>query len=331
VFEFSFLWAFALLPAPLIVWWLLPPHRDRVESIRVPFFERVSTSVGASPSRGGAVIPRTWLQKIVAPLIWILLVTAMAGPRVVEPPIEKIESARDLLLAVDLSGSMSTRDMVDPDGESMPRLDAVKQVLDEFVARREGDRIGVVVFGNQALLQAPFTQDHDLVRAMLGQTRVRMAGSQTMLGDAIGLAINVFENSEAEDRVLVLLTDGNDSGSKVPPIQAAEIAADHELTVHTIAMGDPASTGEAEMDTETLEAVAAATGGRAFRADDREELEDIYRRIDELTPIDVTTTSYNPTRPLTHWLLGASILLALAYHLVMSIAWAARNSRGQHA
>jgi Ca-activated chloride channel family protein len=331
VFEFDHLWAFALLPAPLLVWWLLPAYRERRESVRVPFFEAVAGAAGVEPSRSGVQMRRNVLQGLLAPLAWVLIVTALARPQYVEPPIEKTEPVRDLMLAVDLSGSMDTPDLFDPDGNRIDRLEAVKLVLDEFISRREGDRLGLVVFGNQAFLQAPFTRDHDLVQALLQQTRPRLAGPQTMIGDAIGLTIKTFENSEAEDRVLVLLTDGNDSGSKVTPAKAAEIAGQNDITIHTVAVGDPSSSGEGEMDLETLQAVADTTGGQAFRADDREQLEEIYRRIDALTPIEVETLSHRPTRPLYNWPLGAAVASIMLYHLLMGIWRAVRSIGARHA
>ncbi len=331
MFEFDFPWLFALLPAPLLVGWRLPAYREQRESLRLPFFEKIAAAAGVEPARGGVEMRRNVLQGVVAVLAWTLIVTALARPQYVEPPIEKIEPARDLMLAVDLSGSMDTPDMLDDEGHRIQRLDAVKRVLDDFISRREGDRIGLVVFGNQAFLQAPFTLDHDLVRALLEETQPRLAGPQTMIGDAIGMTIKTFEKSEAKDRVLVLLTDGHDSGSKVPPKKAAEIAAQNDITIHTVAVGDPSSTGEGEMDLETLQAVADATGGQAFRADDREQLEDIYRRIDALTPVDVETFSYRPTRPLYHWPLGAAVVLTLLYHLLMGTLQALRSIGARHA
>jgi len=331
VFEFDFPWAFVLLPLPLLAQWLLQPYRETRESVQVPFFEQISTAIGAEPAKGGMLARRSILQKVFAMLGWVLIVTALARPQFVEPPIEKIESARDLLLAVDLSGSMAIPDMLDEQGSQIDRVTAVKLVLDGFITRRVGDRIGIIVFGNQAFLQAPFTQDHELVRALLDQMQPMMAGPQTMLGDAIGLAINVFENNAAEDRLLVLLTDGNDTGSKVPPKNAAEIAAQRGVTIHTISVGDPANTGEGEMDIETLEEIARLTGGQSFQANDREQLQEIYRRIDELAPIEVETISYRPTRPLFHWPLGAAISLVLLYHLLMSIGQVARLRKERHA
>ena len=321
MFELGLPYVLVLLPAPLLVWYLLPPYRDKQPSVRVPFLEGLARATGTEPRKGGLVMQRRALQKILAPVVWVMLVLAAARPQLVEPPIVKTESARDLMLAIDLSGSMATSDMFNEAGERVTRLDVTKIVIDDFVARREGDRIGIVVFGTQAFVQTPFTQDHDLVRSLLDQLSPGMAGPQTMLGDGIGLTIKAFEQSEARDRVLVLLTDGSDTGSKVPPAKAAEIAASAGLTIHTIAVGDPTSVGEAEMDLETLETIAATTGGAAFRADDREQLEDIYRQIDALTPEEIETTSYRPTRPLYHWPLGIALVALILHHALM-ITWA---------
>ncbi len=331
MFEFSYPLVFLLLPAPLLVIWLWPPYKQVQDSIRVPFFERIAQAAGQTPAKGGVQLRKNWLQKIISPVIWVLLVTALARPQLVEPPIVKTESARDLMLAVDLSGSMDTRDMFDPDGNRIQRLDAVKLVLDDFITRREADRIGIIVFGTQAFVQTPFTQDHDLVRTLLDQTRPRLAGAQTMLGDAIGLSIKLFQESRARDKVLILLTDGNDTGSRMPPTKAAEIAAQNDVTVHTVAVGDPRSVGEGEMDLATLETIAATTGGQAFRADNREQLEGIYRRIDALTPEELETTSYRPTRPLFHYPVGAVVILTLFYHLIMGLRAMAQRLRTQHA
>jgi Ca-activated chloride channel family protein len=331
VFEFGTPWAFVLLPAPFIMWWLLPPYREQVEAVRVPFFEQMASALGETPRRGGAQLRTNLLQRLLAPLVWLLLIVGLARPQFVEPPIEKIESARDLMLAVDLSGSMDTRDMFDPDGNRITRLDAVKLVLDDFIARRSADRIGVIVFGNQAFVQAPFTQDHVLVRTLLDQTEPRMAGPMTMLGDAIGLTIKAFEQSTARDRVLILLTDGNDTGSKVPPIKAAEIAAQSELTIYPVAVGDPTSVGEGAMDLEALQDMADATGGQLFNAGNREELESVYRAIDDLTPEEIETTSYRPTRPLFFWPLGAAVLLVFVYHALMALRMSLHTARERHA
>jgi len=317
MFELGYPWVLAMLPAPLFVRYLLPAYREREASVRVPFLDRLAEATGETPRRGGLILKKETLQKILAPLTWFALLLALARPQLVEPPIVKTESARDLMLAIDLSGSMETRDMFNAEGERVTRLELTKNVIDAFVERREGDRIGIIVFGSQAFVQTPFTRDHDLVRALLDQLQPGMAGPQTMLGDGIGLSIKAFEQSEARDHVMILLTDGSDTGSKVPPTKAAEIAASRGLTIHTIAVGDPTSVGEAEMDMATLETIARTTGGTAFRADDREQLEAIYRQIDALTPEEIDTTSYRPVRPLYHWPLGVALIAVILHQALL--------------
>lgn len=317
--EFAHPWLFALLPLPLLLWWLLPPYREPREAVQTPFFQQLAALMGFEPQEGAVVRSKTKAQRLLGALVWILLVGALAGPQWVEPPIVKQVSARDMMLAVDLSGSMETEDFTDEQGAQVSRLDAVKLVLDDFIARREADRLGLIVFGNAPYIQAPFSQDHDTVRYLLEQTRVGMAGPQTMMGDAIGFAITRFEESASSNRVLILLTDGNDTGSKMPPQKAADIAADHGITIHTVAMGDPKAAGEQALDIPALEGISKATRGRFFQAGDREELEGIYRALDELEPGVFETLSYRPRRALFHWPLGVAVLLLLTHHVVSAL------------
>jgi Ca-activated chloride channel family protein len=235
------------------------------------------------------------------------------------------------MLAVDLSQSMEARDFRDPEGRRLDRLEAVKLVLDDFIARREGDRIGLIVFGGEAFLQAPFTLDHEVCRQLLDETRIGMAGPQTAIGDAIGLSLRAFETSETPEKVLVLLTDGNDTGSKIPPLTAADLAAKQDIKAYTVAIGDPAASGEERVDLEALRDIAATTSGRAFRAEDREGLEAIYRELDALEPVDLETLSYRPRRPLFFWPLGAAVLLVFGYHLLMGLRVGARALQARHA
>jgi Ca-activated chloride channel family protein len=199
------------------------------------------------------------------------------------------------------------------------RLTAVKQVLDAFLARRDGDRVGLILFGSAAFVQAPFTADLDVVRELLDETQIRMLGPRTMLGDAMGLAINLFERSEVDERVLIVLTDGNDTGSLVPPERAAEIARDNGVVVHTIAIGDPTAVGEQALDEKTLENIAATTGGGYFHANDTEELEAIYDHLDEINPRQVETLSYRPLHDLYYWPLAGAMLLTLLYIMILEI------------
>jgi Ca-activated chloride channel family protein len=158
------------------------------------------------------------IQRVFLWGVWVCLVLALARPQWLEAPISKTLPTRDLLLAVDLSGSMETQDFTDASGQRVDRLTAVKQVLDEFLARRQGDRVGLIFFGSAAFVQAPFTEDLEACRTLLGEAQVRMAGPKTVFGDAIGLAITVFARAAGlQERVLIVLTDGNDTDSEVPP------------------------------------------------------------------------------------------------------------------
>lgn len=319
MFEFAYPWLLILLPAPLLVRWLVPAYREQKESVRTPFFQELAEQAGLKPSSGAVILQRNIGQRVLLPLAWILLVVAVARPQWVGEPITQIESARDLMLAVDLSGSMETTDFVDPDGNRIDRLSAVKLVLEDFVAKRETDRLGLVLFGNAAFLQVPFTLDHDVFLQLLGEAQIGMAGPQTMIGDAIGLAIKAFDASEADQRVLILLTDGNDTGSRVPPPKAADIAAQNDITIYTIGVGDPASAGEAPLDEQSLRQIAETTGGQFFRANDLEELDEVYRQLDELEPLEFESYSYRPRFELYQWLVLAFLVQTLAYHLIMGL------------
>jgi len=221
---------------------------------------------------------------------------------------------RDLLIAVDLSGSMAAEDFTDAAGNRSDRLTAVKEVMDDFLARRDGDRVGLMFFGNAAFIQVPFTEDLAVCRILLNEAQVGMAGPQTMLGDAVGKAISVFKNSDVTEKVLIVLADGNDSGSLVPPVKAAEIARDEGIKIHTIGMGDPTTVGEDKLDVDTLKAIAQATGGEMFMANNRQELEGVYNQIDAMTTRQVETLTHRPVKDLYFWPLAAAIVLVVLYH-----------------
>jgi Ca-activated chloride channel family protein len=316
MYQFDHPWLLALLPAPVLAWLILPAYRERLAAVRTPFFGPLSAATGLPAGRGAVVLRRTWFQRLVAPVGWALVVVALASPQWVEPPIERIESARDLFVAVDISESMDTRDFKTPAGQLQTRFDAARSVLSDFVKRRPGDRIGFIAFGFGAYLQAPLTLDHETVLSLLDETRIGMAGPQTRIGDAIGLAIRLFEKSTAPQKVLILMTDGNDTGSRVPPEKAAAIARDKGITLYTIALGDPQATGGEVVDTKLLAGIAEKTGGHFYVATDRQRLDAIYRELDGIQKQTFRTLSYRPKRPLFQWPLGAAMALAGAYLLV---------------
>lgn len=316
---FAHPWLFLLLPLPWLVRSMLPTHHERKAAVRVPFLQRLSRLAGLQAGAGVAVTRRPLSQWLVLSLSWLFIVAALTRPQWLEDPIIKELPMRDLLVAVDLSGSMEAKDFTDADGNNVDRLTAVKQVLDAFFARRDGDRVGLILFGSAAFVQVPFTDDLDVIRELLDEAQIRMLGPKTMLGDAMGLAINLFERSEVDERVLIVLTDGNDTGSLVPPERAAEIARDNEVVTYTVAIGDPASVGEQALDETTLEIIASITGGSYFHANDRDELEAIYTKLDEVNPRQVETQSYRPLTDLYHWPLAAAMLLTLFYIMLLDI------------
>lgn len=317
MYRLEYPWLLALLPLPLIIYWLLPPYKEEQDSLRLTFFQYITSAIGVTPEPG-AVIPKTnWLQKIFAPICWCLILLALARPQFIEPPIQKIQPGRDLMLALDISQSMETPDFRTPDGKRMRRVDAVKQVVSQFIGRRKNDRIGLIVFGLAAYPVVPFTLDHDACLKILSQTDAGMAGPQTMIGDAIGLAIKQFENSDAKQRVLILLTDGNDTGSRMPPRKAAEIASQKGITIHVVGLGDPHATGEDKVDYATLGAIAKATGGQVFHGENRTELEKAYDTLDKITLQNFKTLSYQPKRELFMIPLAAAVLLLVGYHVLM--------------
>ncbi|HEY2425290.1 MAG TPA: VWA domain-containing protein [Pseudolabrys sp.] len=312
MFEFEWPWAFALLPLPLLVWWLMPVYQRQQTSVHVPFFDRLADATGQTPQPGAVVLRRRAIQMIPAALVWVLIVAALARPERVGDAVTHEVSARDLILAVDISGSMEQSDFRTQDGKTLKRLDGVKLVLGDFIARRKGDRVALILFGSKAYVQVPFTQDLQTARMLLDQSEVGMAGQQTVIGDTIGLAIKTFETSTATQKLVILLTDGNDTASKVPPEHAADIARQKGVVVYTIGFGDPNVTGENRVDLSTLREVASMTGGHFFRAEDGTQLAEIYADIDRLAPVKLETISWRPKLPLFQWPLGAAVILALA-------------------
>jgi len=314
LFVLSYPWLLLLILLPPVLRQLLPAYREPRAALSVPWFQRMARVLDQQPSDGAVIVQAKPVELLYLWLLWTILVVAIARPQYLEPPVSQVLPTRDLMLLVDLSGSMEAEDFTNQQGTQVDRLSAVKEVLDEFLTRREGDRVGLIVFGNAAFTQVPFTQDLNATRILLEETTVRMAGPRTALGDAIGLAITLFEQSEVEERVIVALTDGNDTGSRVPPAEAARIAADNDIMIHLIGVGDPTSVGEEKLDEQALKSVAAITGGRYFHAADREELQGIYSELDRIDTREVETATYRPRIDLFHWLLALYVTLGFIYH-----------------
>jgi Ca-activated chloride channel homolog len=305
---FAYPWLALLLPLPWLIMKLWPPHASDHPGVRVPFFEKLVSLTGQTPGSGVVVARRGFARTAVLVVCWVLSVAAVVRPQWIEPPLHHDQPTRDLLLLDDLSGSMDAVDFTDAAGNKIDRLSAVKQVQDEFLARREGDRVGIVVFGDAPFTLVPFTTDLKLCRQLVAETAVGMAGPRTALGDAIGLGITLFDRSTVKSRTIIALTDGNDTASRVPPAEAARIARDKGIVIHTVAIGDPAAVGEEKLDEAALRSVAEVTGGGFYRALDRQQLNDIYRRLDEIETRRIETVTFRPKTDL-FWIPAAGLTL----------------------
>lgn len=308
-------WLLAL-PLPWLVQRLARPPRVEGAALRLPIAERVrdvvGTPVGTRAARGIG-----WL----AGASWLLLCIAAARPQQLGPPLQPPLRGRDLMLALDLSGSMNEPDMA-LGGNVVDRLTAAKAVLSDFIDRRAGDRLSLLVFGRQAYALTPFTLDRESVRDQLADSVVGLAGQETAIGDAIGLAVRRLRDQPRGERVLVLLTDGVNTAGVLDPRKAARIAAGARVRIHTIAFGGeggmslfglrvPLPGGGDEIDEAGLRDIAGTTGGRFFRARDTEELAGIYAEIDRLEPIARPGRAVRPRIERYAWPLAGALLLAV--------------------
>ena len=317
MFEFQFPWAFALLVLPLIARYLLPARVQEDAALKVPDLNQwnsVSGTASDDSARG-----RQWLLPAIA---WLALVCALARPVWLGEPIRLPAEGRDLMLAVDISGSMDTADM-ELNNRPVNRLEIVKHVLNDFISQREGDRLGLILFGSNAYLQAPLTFDRETVRTFMNEAALGLAGKQTAIGDAITLAAKRMRENPSDSQVIVLLTDGENTAGKVEPVRAAELASELGIKIYTIGLGAesmqvPSFFGSRtinpsrELNEGELQSIADLTSARFFRARNTEELSQIYDLIDELEPTERENKTYRPESGLFQWPLLVALLLGWA-------------------
>jgi len=315
--EIEWPWIFLLLPLPLAVYFLIPASTTQNSALRVPFLQEVIQLQGDSVIRKS----RSLLPVLLMALIWLLLLMASSRPNYVGQAVQLPSTARDLMLAVDISGSMEESDMR-INGRPVRRVDAVKHVVGEFTQRRQSDRLGLILFADNAYLQAPLTFDLATVKQLLDEAQLGFAGSETAIGDAIGLAIKRMIERPAASRVVILLTDGANNAGKVEPLEAAKLAAEQGITLYTIGVGageqvvrsffgSSVVNPSRDLDEETLREVAALTGGKYYRAKNVEELENIYAELDKIEPVDQEAEVFRPRDPLFFWPLALALLLSV--------------------
>lgn len=314
--NFAWPWMLVILPLPILVRRLLKPLQIQNPALRTRFYTRLALEQGSKSVRGFSA-----LSLVLLALLWLGLVIASSRPQWVGDPVSIPTSGRDLLLAVDISESMKIEDMA-IDDQLFPRLSVVKDVVGQFVERRVGDKLGLILFGSQAYLQAPLTYDRITVNTLLQEARIGFAGKATAIGDAIGIAIKRLENRPAENRVLILLSDGADTASELPPRKAAALAAQHGIRIYTIGVGADAVVRRsffgtrtfnpsADLDEDMLTDIADITGGKYFRARDPEQLASIYQLLDTLEPVTQEQEVLRPTLSLFYWPLAVAFLALL--------------------
>ncbi len=326
-------WFFALIVLPLFIYWIIPRARsDNQLALKTPFFSKIRSQL---PIVGLNNFKSANYFKYLLVTIWVLLIVSGSGLQWMGKPINLPQSGRDLMMAVDLSGSMAIEDMQKPTGGAESRFDLVMRVVNQFLDTRKGDRVGLVLFGTKAYLQTPLTFDISTVKKMLNDSSIALPGSQTAIGDAIGLSVKKLMQYPSQSKALVLLTDGENNSGSLQPFQAAKIAKQNGIKVYTIGLGGGqivmntyfgqrlVNTSE-DLDTDALKQIANMTGGKFFRAQNSSDLEKVYEAIDKIEPVESDKTVVRPITYLYPCTLGAALLLSF----VLIAVWLQRRRIG---
>ncbi|AZQ85429.1 VWA domain-containing protein [Colwellia sp. Arc7-635] len=317
--HFDFIWALIALPLPLLIYWLPAKKQVQAAPLRMPtVIKGVKTQEFAPEKKKTSLL--------ILSLIWSLVVLACTQPQWLGEAVNVPTEGREMMIAVDLSGSMQVEDM-NLNGRTVNRLDMLKVLLGEFIERRNGDRLGLILFGDDAYMQTPMTFDRKTVQQMLDEAVLGLVGKQTAIGDAIALAVKRFDEKKESNRVLLLLTDGQNTAGKITPEQALELAVAKDITIYSIGIGadvmiqnslfgarrvNPSS----DLDEESLQRLADETGGRYYRARASEDMSKIYQLLDELEPVEQDQQQMRPLSALFYWPLGLALLISLITLLV---------------
>ncbi|MEN4976521.1 VWA domain-containing protein [Erwinia billingiae] len=312
--DFAWPLAWILLLLPLLMRFLPTKERQQEEKVRVPFLPALAEELKLHTPPAKI----RWPTQLVFWLVWTLLVCALARPEYLMPPQQIIKPMRNMVLILDVSGSMEKNDAQD----GMTRLQALQRSVRAFVAQRKTDRIGLVIFASSAWPFAPISEDKQALLSRINQLAPGMIGQQTAIGDALGVAVKLLDSSLDRDasKLAILLTDGNETASQLSPALAAQLAATHHVQVHTIAFGDINSSGEDKVDTALLKQIAQLTGGEALQANtSADALDNVWQQIDAMTPAQVKTTGFSWHLPLFHWPLMLAMFLLLAFTVLRLI------------
>ena len=320
--HFEFIWVLVALPLPLIVYWLPAKKQVQASPLKMPTLIKGIQAPEFTPHKKKASLATL-------SIVWALLVLACTQPQWLGEAVNVPTEGREMMIAVDLSGSMQVEDM-SLNGRTVNRLDMLKVLLGDFIERRTGDRLGLILFGDDAYMQTPMTFDRKTVQQMLDETVLGLVGKQTAIGDAIALAVKRFDEKKNSNRVLLLLTDGQNTAGKITPEQALELAVAKDITIYSIGIGadvmvqnslfgarrvNPSS----ELDEKSLQHLADATGGRYFRARASEDMSQIYQLLDNLEPVEQEQQQMRPLTALFYWPLGLALLISLMALLANSL------------
>ncbi|MFL0354296.1 VWA domain-containing protein [Xanthomarina sp. GH4-25] len=316
-FHFAYPLVALLIPLPLLIYWLFPPIKNRSSALKFPYFSRVAEVTNQKPKKASFIKKRNWFSWMIMYSIWLLLLLALASPELVGKPEKKIKTARNFLIVADISFSMANTDWV-LDGKRVTRWSAVKDIMREFIGKRKSDRMGLVFFGSNAYIQAPFTSDLRTIQTMLDEADVGMAGQMTNIGKAIVKGMDLFERDTIQSKVMLLLTDGVDSGEEILPLDAANMAKRDSTIIYTVGIGDPGSS-TSDLDERTLIEISEMTGGKYFRAKDAKALENIYTELDTLEPIEYEEESFVPKTLLYYIPLGVALALGAFIVLINNL------------
>ncbi|MBQ4862560.1 VWA domain-containing protein [Pseudoalteromonas sp. MMG013] len=321
MFEFSWPWFFLLLPLPWIMVKFKPTQQATPQRLRMPSFASLSSLAPKITQHQRKV---SWLEA----LIWLLLVVSAANPQWLDDPVALPNEGRDIMLAVDLSGSMNEQDM-EYQGRYVDRLSVVKAVLSDFIKQRQGDRLGLILFGDTAFLQTPLTRDLSTVSQMLTEAQIGLVGRATAIGDALGLAVKRFSQKQDSNRILILLTDGQNTAGNLKPEEALILAREEGIKVYTVGVGSDGRGGfslfgmggsaGSSIDEATLKHIATETGGSYFRAKDVSGLQQIYQELDQLEPISDEAQTFRPQVALFYWPLLAVLTLLMLSILIKAL------------
>ncbi|MEN9945913.1 MAG: hypothetical protein RLZZ293_299 [Pseudomonadota bacterium] len=317
--QVAYPWVALAIILPIIIYYLLPKAQEnRLSALKVPFFNQLQQSFnhGEGLGRQNKVI-----KKILVTSIFMLIIVSGMGIEWLGKPLTMPQTGRDLMLAIDLSGSMQTPDM-QVGNQTLSRIDVVKDIAGQFIQQRNGDKLGLILFGSRPYLQTPLTFDRKTVNQMLNDASLGIAGPQTAIGDAIGLAVKQLLNYPADSKALVLLTDGGNNAGVLDPIAAAKLAAQAKVKIYTIGLGAqqlviPGLFGSqvvnpsSDLDINSLKQIAMLTGGKFFRAEDGASLANIYAQINQLEPVKADQMIIRPIKPLYPWTLALAMLLIL--------------------